>query len=118
MLLLVRTATVFILGTSLNVAIAQCEYPEKSPVPNGMTATEQDMLEGQRAVKSFMASMDEYLACLDEEAKVAISKEEDEEAQLQHHEIATKKHNAAVEDMEKLAASFNDQVRAYKNREK
>lgn len=116
--LLVKTTAVLTLLGAANIASAQCEYPQKDPVPNGITASEQDMLDGQRSVKTFMAAMDEYLACIEEDAKVAVSAEEDPEAQQQQQSIATKKHNAAVEDMEKLAASFNEQVRTYKNRDK
>lgn len=98
-------------------AFAKCDYPEKSSVPNGATATEQEMIEGQRGVKKFMAEMDEYLACLEEHAKVESDAEEDPEAAQQKASIATKKHNAAVDDLEQFAASFNEQVRAFKNRD-
>jgi len=34
----------------------------------------------------------------------------------QREEMLVKKHNAAVEDMEKVAARFNEEVRDYKDR--
>lgn len=98
-------------------AFAKCDYPEKSSVPNGATASEQEMIEGQRGVKKFMAEMDEYLACLDEESKAETDAEEDPKAAQQKASIAAKKHNAAVDDLEQFAASFNEQVRAFKDRE-
>lgn len=98
-------------------AFANCQYPEKSTVPNGATATEKEMIEGQRGVKKFMADMDVYLACLDEQSKAEASAEEDPKAAQQKASIAAKKHNAAIDDMEQLAAAFNEQVRAFKTRE-
>ncbi len=115
-ILLTSVATVVVV-CGANAAVAQCSYPEKSSVPNGLTATEAEMIEGQRAVKKFMADMDEYLACLESESESAKMTEEDAEAALQHEAIAAKKHNAAVDDMERLAAAFNEQVRAFKGRD-
>jgi len=93
-----------------------CDYPPRAKLPNGAIASRDDMLAGQRSVKSFMAAMEEYLVCIDkeeEEAVAALVEPGDEE--LASREAAmTKKHNAGVEDMELIAAKFNDQVRAYK----
>lgn len=74
------------------------------------------MIAGQKAVKQYMADMESYLACLTEENVAAAVEDEDPEVAAQRDELHTKRHNAAVEEMELLAARFNEQVRAYKGR--
>ncbi len=97
------------------IAIA-CDYPKRADVPNGATATTEEMLAGQKSVKAYMAAMEEYLACIDsenEDAVAAMTGSSDDE--LARREAATiKKYNAAVEEMEVIAAQFNEEVRAYK----
>lgn len=93
-----------------------CDYPQRVTLANGQTATKDEMVTTQKAVKAYMAAMEEYLACIaaDEEAAVAALVEPTEE-QLQQREIMLgKRHNAAVDDMELIAAEFNNEVRAYK----
>ncbi|MEM7278948.1 MAG: hypothetical protein AAF385_12555 [Pseudomonadota bacterium] len=98
-----------------NVAAA-CDYPEKADIPNGATATEAEMIAGQKTVKRFMAQMDDYLACIDAENAEAAVEGEAEEITAQREAFAVKKHNAAVDDLERVAAEFNEQVRAFKNK--
>ena len=94
-----------------------CDYPPRAELPNGTTATKEAMLAGQKSVKAFMTAMDEYLACIETDEKDAVatlmSPTDDE---LASREAAiTKKHNAAVDEMELTAARFNEEVRAYKS---
>ena len=98
-------------------ASADCEYPKKSEIPDGRNATEQEMLDGQRAVKAYMASMDEYLACIDAENTAAKAGLEDPEKIAKRDSIDAQRHNAAVDEMTRYAESFNEQVRAYKARD-
>lgn len=93
-----------------------CDYPERTSIPNGSTATKEEMIAGQRGVKKFMADMEAYLSCIEEEDKDnrAGIEEPDPIVEAQRDEMLMKKHNAAVEDMEKVAAAFNEEVRAYK----
>jgi hypothetical protein len=99
-------------------AALACDYPEKAEIPNGNTATKDEMVTGQRGVKKFMADMEEYLTCIAEEdqSSRAAIEEPDPIVEAQREEMLVKKHNAAVEDMEKVAADFNEEVRAYKAR--
>lgn len=93
-----------------------CDYPPRAVLPDGITASKEDMLAGQKSVKAFMASMEEYLACIDIEEKAAVAALVDpEDSELASRKAAIdKKYNAAVDDMELVAARFNEQVRAYK----
>lgn len=101
-----------------NSAIA-CDYPTQVPIPNGSTASQEEMIEGQRGVKQYVADMETYLECIVEEEKEAraqIENLEPEDAQ-QREEMLTKKYNAAVDEMEKVAAKFNVEVQAFKERD-
>ncbi len=51
-------------------AALACDYPERISVPNGSSATKDEMVSGQRSVKKFMADMEEYLECIEEEDKL------------------------------------------------
>ncbi len=93
-----------------------CDYPRRAKLPNGSTASKDEMLAGQTSVKAYMASMEEYLACIDTEEKDSVAALADpSEDELAQREVAiAKKHNAAVEEMELVAAQFNVEVQAYK----
>ena len=96
-----------------------CDYPDRTKIPNGTTATKEDMLEGQRGVKKFVAAIEVYLECIVDEEKMAraaieVISAEDEQ---QREDLLNKKYNAAVDEMERLAAQFNVEVQAYKAKE-
>lgn len=95
-----------------------CDYPTKAAIPNGSTASQEEMIEGQRSVKQYVADMEAYLECLVEEEKVARAEIEDlkPEDEQQREEMLTKKYNAAVEEMEQAAAKYNVEVQTYKAR--
>ncbi len=95
-----------------------CDYPHRADVPDGATATKEEMVEGQRGVKSYMSAMEEYLSCIEaaEQETVAGNEELDEAARQQRIEMYNKKYNAAVDEMNLVAEEFNMQVRAYKER--
>ena len=102
----------------LQSAVA-CEYPDRVKIPNGTTATKEDMLEGQRGVKAYMANMDVYLECIVDEEKMAraVIEEISPEHEQQREDMLNKKYNAAVDEMERLAAQFNVEVQAYRAKE-
>ena len=93
-----------------------CDYPKRADIPNGATATKEEMLAGQTAVKAYMTAMEEYLACIEKDEKdtVAAMTEITDEERSNREAALTKKYNAAVEEMELLAARFNEEVRAFK----
>jgi hypothetical protein len=92
-----------------STAIADCPYPQRVTVPDGATATTEQLVDAQSLIKKYMAEMEAYLECLDrEEAERGRDPTADE---VQMH---NQRHNAAVDEMENVAADFNEQVRAYK----
>ncbi len=109
------SAALFLLAAPLAIA---CDYPQRANVPDGQTATKEEMIQGQKAVKAYMAEMEDYLACIEAEEKANLSELEEPEPEMlaQREEMLNKKYNAAVEEMEIIAAQFNEEVRAYKGR--
>ena len=93
-----------------------CDYPERIKIPNGTTATKEDMLAGQKGVKKFVAEMEVYLACIveDEKSARAVMEELSAEEEQQREDMLNKKYNAGVDEMERTAAQFNVEVQAYR----
>lgn len=114
---LTRTAIFVTMIFAAQGALA-CDYPQRVDVPNGTTATKDDMIAGQKGVKTYIASMEEYLSCIEaDEAQAVLGLGDvDEDTKRQREEMFNKKHNAAVEEMNLVAEEFNMQVRAYKDR--
>jgi len=100
-------------------AFAECEYPARVEVPDGQTADKEAMLEGQRDVKKYVDDMEAYLDCIVAEEQAARAGMDDLEADVeqQREDMLNKKYNAAVEEMEKVAAAFNAEVQAYRGRD-
>ena len=111
----IRISVAAALLAAQSIAFA-CDYPTRAEIPNGATATKEEMLAGQTAVKDYMASMETYLACIEQEEKDTVASMSDitEEEVANRDAALTKKYNAAVQEMELLAAQFNEEVRAYK----
>ncbi|RZV39255.1 MAG: hypothetical protein EX272_00995 [Chromatiales bacterium] len=114
---LIKTTAAVALLFAAQSALA-CDYPQRVSVPDGATASKEDMIAGQRGVKSYMASMEEYLSCIeaDEAQRVLGLGDVDDKTKRQQEETFNKKYNAAVEEMNLVAEEFNMQVRAYKDR--
>jgi len=97
-----------------------CDYPQRVDMPNGASATKDEMIAGQKGVKKYMSNMDTYLTCIEaDEAQAVIELGDiDEETSRQRADMFNKKYNAAVEEMNLIAEEFNIQVRAYKAKSK
>lgn len=83
-------------------AFAGCEQGEPPALPDGSTATEAQMADAVKAVKSYIAATEEYQACLTAEGK--------------RGKMDVEGYNKSTERMEKLAANFNKQLKAFKSR--
>lgn len=93
-----------------------CDYPDRvKDMPDGKTATRDEMIAGKKAVQSYIANMESYLSCIEaEEAQAVIAMGDvDDDAKKQRSETFNKKYNAAVEEMNIVAEEFNIQLRAY-----
>jgi len=103
-------------------AHAECVYPRPpATTPDGATATEEQMVAGMKAVRQYNEEVNTYLTCLEQEmnARVEAAGPDAPVDQIESiRAIHSKRHNAAVEELEAHAARFNEQVKAYKAREK
>ena len=98
-----------------------CDYPARvDNVPDGNSATRDEMIAGKKAVQAYIANMEEYLSCIEaEEAQAVIAMGDvDDETKRQRKSTFDKKYNAAVEDMNLVAEQFNVQLRAYNAKKK
>lgn len=102
-----------------SVALGDCNYPSRVEIPNGLTVEKDDMLEAQGAVKQYVSDMEAYLDCIVVEEKEALAEIDDlpAEEEQQREDMLNKKFNAAVEEMENVAAAFNAEVQAFRGRE-
>ena len=101
-------------------AHATCIYPRAPErVPDGKTATYDEMVAAQKAVKQFNEDITAYNACLDMEMNaLAQSGPYDEERLNELRAMQAKKNNAAVDEVQAVADQFNEQLRIFKAREK
>ncbi|MGI9202803.1 MAG: hypothetical protein ACR2Q3_02265 [Woeseiaceae bacterium] len=118
MKIIIKTAFALALIFGTQSALA-CDYPTRVLIPNGSTATKDEMIEGQQGVKKYVADMEIYLECIIAEEKTARRELGDLEAdqEQEREDMLNKKYNAAVDEMERLAAQFNSEVQAYKAKE-
>jgi hypothetical protein len=101
-------------------ASADCTYP-KAPesIPNGSTASQDEMLAAMSTFKQYNADVTAYLACLETETADKVREAGGSTATIvQVKSMQAKKHNAAFGELQKLAEKFNDQVRTFKARAK
>lgn len=101
-------------------AQATCIYPRAPDrVPDGKTATYEEMAAAQKAVQQFNEDINSYNACLDMEmSAVEQSGQFDENRLTEMRAIQAKKNNAAVDEVQAIADEFNEQLRIFKSRDK
>lgn len=92
-----------------------CDYPSADDVviPDGSTADKDQMLTGQKSVKTFLQEMEDYLTCI----RIAYTGN-DKQPTPQEENVWSARHNAAVDAMDSVAARFNEQVRIFKARQR
>ncbi len=99
-------------------AYADCSYP-KAPtkIPDGNTAALEEMVTAKNAVQAYNKEMDAYLACIKLEADDTFAKQgatlnEDQKKQIAA--MYAQKNDAAVDELQSIAARLNEQIRVYK----
>lgn len=86
-------------------AYADCLLPPApSKIPDGSTASEQEMVTAMQTLKQYNGDVDTYLKCLEFEARQNRLSRGDQE----------RRHNDAVDQMTRITAKFNEQVRTFK----
>jgi hypothetical protein len=100
---------VVIVASGYGFAAAACENPAAIPIPEGKTSTMDQMLAAQAQVKAYQAAMTQFLACIDSELDA-----QGEQAPEDFKSLMVARHNAAVSEMEGVAAAFNVQIKAFR----
>ena len=95
-----------------------CDYPQPPEIPEGATASKEEMVAASKAVKAYQGDMVSYRECIDAESTAKVAEleigEADEETIKNNKMAAAKKYNASVDEEELVVARFNEAVRAYK----
>ena len=90
---MMRFVSVAILCAMGSTPLLACEKPKApSSIPDGATASKEDMLAAKKAVDAFKSGMEEYFTC----------------------EKSAAKKDAAGAELVKVADRFNAQVKAFK----
>ncbi len=92
-----------------------CDYPERPPIPDGATASKEDMMSAAAEVKEYLANVDTYLTCIEDAEKESIAAMENptDEEIASRAEMLDKRFAAANEEKALVGEMFNQQVRAY-----
>jgi hypothetical protein len=105
---------------SVGAARADCPYPTPpDKIPDGASATLQDMIAGQKAVSEYNKAVTDYVGCIDKAVADAIAQGGDklkpaQKADMQR--VETQKHNAAIDQLQSVADRFNEQVKVFKTK--
>jgi hypothetical protein len=90
---MMRFVSVAILCAMVSTPVLACEKPSApASIPDGATASKEDMLAAKKSVDAFKSGMEEYFAC----------------------EKSSAKKDAAGAELVKVADRFNAQVKAFK----
>ena len=106
------TGLIVILASPFALA---CEYPATPHIPDGASASKDDLLTAKADVQDYIAAVDEYLNCIEsaeKEAVAAMDNPSPEELQ-RRDEMLNKKFDAANEQKVLVGEQFNQQIRAY-----
>ena len=106
------------LGSTLVVA-DDCVMPEAPAMPDGTSATMEQMIAGQASVKAFQAENIAYMACVETglntaEAALSAATEDNKESAKKAYGDIEATYNAAVSAEEEVAGQFNAAIRSYK----
>ena len=117
---MIRLTLALIALAAAGAAQAACIYPRApDKLPDGSTATYEEMVAGQKAVQEFNEDINAYNSCLDlEMATQEKSGAFDENRLTELRAIQAKKNNAAVDEVQAVADRFNEQLRIFKTRDK
>ncbi len=112
----ILTYTALALTLGANAALADdCTAPEAPTLPDGASSSMEQMLEGQKAVKTFQAANLEYMQCLEPALSAAeMQVKEGVEGAEDSYKAIEERYNAAVSLEEEVAGQFNTEIREYK----
>ncbi len=99
-------------------ASANCIYPQvPTTVPDGATASYEDMVAAHQAIKAFDADIRTYNTCLELDVKRRLEDGNlDEAAKKTLINQLAERNDAAVDHAEFVVSQFNEQLRIYRER--
>src|ERR1700744_6048553 len=114
------------LAVAAQASAAGCTYP-KAPenIPDGTTASKEDMIAGMKAMRAYNDLIKTYTDCLksehdDQVAKIdqslAQDKKDAQKADLD--KVLAQKNDAAVDEAQAVTGRFNAQIHAYNDTHK
>jgi hypothetical protein len=114
----------FLLTAGL-AAEAACVYPQApQALPNGKSATKEEMLAAQTLVKEYVANVQEtYLPCLETERTEATAALDNMDPEYTNKKnsidaIHAKKHNAALDELQAFVDRWNAEKKAFSEKQK
>lgn len=97
-------------GLFASTAFGACEMPSLvTSIPDGATATEEELLAAQTEVTNYIAAMDDFIACQNEELSV-----NGDDAAAEYLYQMSARIDFAREEVDAVASQFNDQVNAFR----
>jgi hypothetical protein len=112
-----------LLALSAVAEAATCAYPQApQSLPNGSTATKEEMLAAQVSVKEYAKNVQEvYLACLatdQNEQLAALDAADPKYAEKKEavEAIHAKKHNSALDELQALVDRWNLEKKAFQDK--
>lgn len=106
-------------------AQADCVYPQApQKLPNGGQATKEEMLAAQGEVKAYSKSVQEvYLPCLEQEKTASVAALDSMDPEYTQKKTAiesvhAKKHNAALDELQAIAAGWSEELKAFSAKDK
>ncbi|MGQ0430437.1 MAG: hypothetical protein ACT4UQ_10935 [Gammaproteobacteria bacterium] len=101
-------------------AQAACIYPRAPQrIPDGKTASYEEMVAAHEQVAQFNVDINAYNACLDLEMTALEKSGRYDENRLEElRAMHAKKNNAAVDEVQAVADAFNEQLAIFKARDK
>lgn len=94
-----------------------CTAPTPPILPDGATATTEQMLEGQKSIKEYQAANTQYRTCLEPKisaAEVAAAGDSPGPELVAALKTLNDDYNASVSKEEELATAFNTELKEYK----
>lgn len=94
-----------------------CAAPAAPTLPEGASATLEQMLAGQKAVKDYQTANGEFRTCLEPKiaaAETAAAGDSPGPELVEALKVLTDEYNASVSTEEEVATKFNAELRAYK----
>jgi hypothetical protein len=114
------------LATSLGAALflassaaLACDYPDRPHIPDGTLASKEELLAARNDVHAFFEGVDEYLRCIEEEAKTDLeAADASQEERQKRNDDLNSAFDAANGEKEMVGELLNKQIRAWNEKRK